>query len=80
MSTIISPGNSFDPGVATTRSILSSLGRRIDTAAAGKPIRGWQGLSRRVLPGDHRNKLTPSVIERLNALLAEPMRVYGYAP
>jgi hypothetical protein len=51
VSTIISPGNSFDPGVATTRSILSSLGRRIDTAAAGKPIRGWQGLSRRVLPG-----------------------------
>ena len=51
VSTIISPGNSFDPGIATTRSILGSLGRRIDTGAAGKPIRGWQGLSRRVLPG-----------------------------
>ena len=51
VSTIISPGNSFDPGIATTRSILGSLGRRIDTGAAGKPVRGWQGLSRRVLPG-----------------------------
>ena len=51
VSTIISPGNSFDPGIATTRSILGSLGRRIDTSAAGKPVRGWQGLSRRVLPG-----------------------------
>lgn len=51
VSTIISPGNSFDPGIATTQSILGSLGRRIDTGAAGKPVRGWQGLSRRVLPG-----------------------------
>ena len=51
VSTIISPGNSFDPGIATTRSILGSLGRRIDAGAAGKPVRGWQGLSRRVLPG-----------------------------
>ena len=51
ISTIISPGNSFDPGMATTRSILGSLGRRIDTGAAAKPVRGWQGLSRRVLPG-----------------------------
>lgn len=51
VSTIISPGNSFDPGIATTRSILGSLGRRIGNGAAGKPVRGWQGLSRRVLPG-----------------------------
>ena len=51
VSTIISPGNSFDPGIATTRSILGSLGRRIANGAEGRPVRGWQGLSRRVLPG-----------------------------
>lgn len=51
VSTIISPGNSFDPGIATTRSILSSLGRPIADGPDGKPLRGWQGLSRRVLPG-----------------------------
>ena len=48
---IISPGNSFDPGIATTRSILGSLGRRITDGPEGRPIRGWQGLRRRVLPG-----------------------------
>lgn len=51
VSTIISPGNSFDPGVATTRSILSDLGRPIATRRRGPPVHGWQGLSRRVLPG-----------------------------
>ena len=51
VSTIISPGNSFDPGIATTRSILDSLGRPIAHGPDGKPIRGWQGLRRRVLPG-----------------------------
>jgi hypothetical protein len=51
VSTIISPGNSFDPGVATTRSILSSLGRRIADGPDGRSVRGWQGLRRRVLPG-----------------------------
>ena len=51
VSTVISPGNSFDPGTATTRSILSGLGRRIANGPHGKPVRGWQGLSRRVLPG-----------------------------
>ena len=38
VSTIISPGNSFDPGIATTRSILGSSGGRIDTSAEGKPV------------------------------------------
>ena len=51
VSTIISPGNSFDPGLATTQSILSTLGRPIADGPEGKPIRGWQGLRRRVLPG-----------------------------
>ena len=51
ITTIISPGNSFDPGVATTRSILGDLGRPIAGGPKGKPIYGWQGLRRRVLPG-----------------------------
>lgn len=51
ITTIISPGNSFDPGVATTRSILGDLGRPIASESQGKPIYGWQGLRRRVLPG-----------------------------
>ncbi len=51
VSTIISPGNSFDPGIATTRSILGSLGRPIADGPDGKPVRGWQGIGRRLLPG-----------------------------
>lgn len=47
---IISPGNSFDPGIATARSILGSLGRRIADGPEGRPVRGWQGLSRCMLP------------------------------
>jgi hypothetical protein len=51
VSTIISPGNSFDPGIATTRSILGNLGRPIADRPGDRPVHGWQGLSRRVLPG-----------------------------
>ena len=51
IETVIAPGNSFDPGLATTQSILGTLGRPIATGPKGKPIRGWQGLGRRVLPG-----------------------------
>jgi len=55
VSTIISPGNSFDPGLATTRSILSTLGRPFssETTApgAGARMHGWQNLHRRILPG-----------------------------
>lgn len=48
----ISPGNSFDPGLATTRSILGTLGRPIAPAAtrSATPIRGWQPLERHILP------------------------------
>jgi Saccharopine dehydrogenase NADP binding domain len=46
--TVISPGNSFDPGLATTQSILGTLGRPL--AGAGS-ARGWQGLRRVALPG-----------------------------
>ena len=51
IETVVAPGNSFDPGLATTQSILGTLGRPIATGPKGKPIRGWQGLGRRVLPG-----------------------------
>jgi hypothetical protein len=50
--TTIAPANSFDPGVATTRSILGILGR---PQAPGKAARlrfhGWQGLRRQRIPG-----------------------------
>jgi hypothetical protein len=51
VETIIAPGNSFDPGLATTRSILGGLGQPIGAGDAGAPARGWQGLRRVVLPG-----------------------------
>jgi hypothetical protein len=51
IDTVVAPGNSFDPGLATTQSILSTLGRPIAGGPKGKPLRGWQGLERRVLPG-----------------------------
>jgi len=51
ITTIIAPGNSFDPGLATTRSILRSLGRPLSRAGKAKAAFGWQGLERRVLPG-----------------------------
>ena len=51
IDTVVAPGNSFDPGLATTQSILSTLGRPIANGPEGEPIRGWQGLGRRVLPG-----------------------------
>jgi hypothetical protein len=51
VTTIISPGNRFDPGLATTRSILGTLGRPIAGAQRGYSVHGWQGLRRIVLPG-----------------------------
>lgn len=49
----ISPGNSFDPGVATTESVLSGIGRpltiRIDGTA--RQVFGWQGLHRHTFSG-----------------------------
>jgi hypothetical protein len=50
---VIAPGNSFDPGLATTQSILGTLGRPF-AAAGGKsqpPIYGWQNLHRESMPG-----------------------------
>jgi hypothetical protein len=57
VDTIIAPANSFDPGIATTRSILAALGRPQGSLAgapgkaAGGRFHGWQGLARRRLPG-----------------------------
>jgi len=35
---------------------------------------------RQVTPGDHRRKLRPRTVAALNAALAEPMKMLGYAP
>jgi hypothetical protein len=48
---VISPGNSFDPGLATTRSILGTLGRPFAGSGGGRVRHGWQGLRRRRIPG-----------------------------
>jgi hypothetical protein len=52
---VIAPGNSFDPGLATTQSILSTLGRPFVTPGCGSGARsiayGWQGLQRWTIPG-----------------------------
>lgn len=44
----ISPGNSFDPGLATVQSILSTIGKPFETRINGRTARvhGWQGLRR----------------------------------
>ena len=49
----ISPGNKFNPGVATTASILGYVGHPIEIPHNGKKdfVYGWQGLQRRNIPG-----------------------------
>lgn len=49
----ISPGNSFDPGEATTASILSYVGRPIAIPGARGPrtVYGWQGITKREIKG-----------------------------
>jgi len=34
---------------------------------------------RRVLPGDHKNKLSPDVIARIDDILGDSLQVFGYA-
>jgi saccharopine dehydrogenase-like NADP-dependent oxidoreductase len=48
----ISPGNSFDPGVATTASVLGGIGKPISLRLDGKTrkVFGWQGLGRHDFP------------------------------
>ena len=49
----LSPGNHFNPGEATTRSVLSGAGRPVAVRENGHPatVYGWQGLRRRTIPG-----------------------------
>lgn len=44
----ISPGNSFDPGVATVASVLSGVGQPLKMLRDGRweTVHGWQGLRR----------------------------------
>jgi Saccharopine dehydrogenase NADP binding domain len=48
----ISPGNSFDPGEATTASILGEVGKPYTALAGGRrqTVHGWQGLRRHRFP------------------------------
>jgi saccharopine dehydrogenase-like NADP-dependent oxidoreductase len=50
---LISPGNSFDPGPATTAAILGGLGRPHAELADGRRrvVHGWQPLQARRIPG-----------------------------
>lgn len=49
----LSPGNHFNPGEATTRSILGGAGRPIQMRERGRAttVYGWQGLRRTTIPG-----------------------------
>jgi hypothetical protein len=53
MTTVIAPANSFHPGLATTQSILATVGRPIALPKGNAPAMGygWQGLRRTRLPG-----------------------------
>jgi len=48
----ISPGNSFDPGVATAASIIGQAGKPFTVRRGGRPltVHGWQGLHRHRFP------------------------------
>lgn len=48
----ISPGNRFDPGEATTASILGYVGKRLRMRIGGREatVYGWQGLARHTFP------------------------------
>src|SRR5690606_18682564 len=45
----ISPGNAFDPGLATVSSVLGGVGQpvRMLEDGAWRTVHGWQGLGRR---------------------------------
>jgi saccharopine dehydrogenase-like NADP-dependent oxidoreductase len=48
----ISPGNSFDPGIATAASIIGQAGKPLGVRQGGRQIaaHGWQGLHRHRFP------------------------------
>lgn len=68
----ISPGNSFDPGLATTASILRYVGRPFTTRRGSQPVSvyGWQGLGRLDFPGLGRRWLGYADIPDLDLLPA----------
>ncbi len=49
----VAPGNHFDPGLATTQSILRGLGEPILVRQGGEAgfVRGWEYVRRRDIPG-----------------------------
>jgi len=49
----LSPGNHFEPGEATTRSVLGGVGQPIVVRENGgaRTVYGWQGLRRRAIAG-----------------------------
>ncbi len=53
VTTVIAPANSFDPGLATTQSILGTVGRPIALPKGNATVTGygWQGLRRVAMPG-----------------------------
>jgi hypothetical protein len=53
VTTVVAPANSFDPGLATTRSILGTVGRPIALPKGNEQATGygWQGLRRLAIPG-----------------------------
>ena len=81
----------YEEVITRKRALLESIGQhfgwQLDSGHLDKVLE-WSDVVpdeenptafvRRVLPGDHRNKLTAQVIDRLNGLLAQPMRLFGY--
>jgi hypothetical protein len=59
---------------ATLRSTLE-----LEAASSTPRAENKARHARQVLPGDHRRKLTPATIERLNSTLADVLDRYGYA-
>ena len=53
VTVVISPGNSFDPGLATTQSILGGLGKPFKVLRDSRMTvtHGWQGARRVTMPG-----------------------------
>jgi Saccharopine dehydrogenase NADP binding domain len=49
----VSPGNSFDPGIATMTSVLGYVGHpiRMQIGGAGRTVYGWQGTRRTTIAG-----------------------------
>lgn len=66
----IVPAGDFDPGLATTRSILGYVGKPFTTIRDGRPVdvHGWQGVGSHVFPGIGRRWLGHCDIPDLDLL------------